>query len=126
MEKEKNLVASTDANNVYRKVNGRYIPFGVFCSDTILSDGLWYVRHKDHSRALTNVDYIHSMVKVGDRFKDKITIEDICSVEEYSEYIMESDEFRNLLKGSYSITDLVHLCVSKSLERTREIKEAQA
>jgi len=45
-------------NNVYRKVGRRYVPFGSRYNENYLSDGIWYVKHRDNCHSHTNVAHI--------------------------------------------------------------------
>jgi len=128
MEKNTKEKTRHKCETIYRKGDsGRYIPFGIHAPGIFMSDGLWLVRHTEGTSSISNVKYLEAdaIAKIGDAYKDKITIDDVCSAEEYANYIMESEEYKTLVKAGYSLNDFVHLCVMKALQRTMELKNKQ-
>lgn len=96
--------------NIYRKMdNGRYKPFGICYQPKHLSDGIWYVKHYDYDRGITSVPYIAGLFRVGDA--KEIDIPTLCGMEDMCDKIFNSKEYKELTNGSYSINDLVHVCV---------------
>ena len=94
-------------DNVYIKQGGRYKPFGLRYNLNYLPDGIWYVRHYDHSYGQTNVDhYLSGLYKVGDA-PEYIDIPKLCSIHSYTEYVMASPEFKKIMEShQYSFLEL--------------------
>jgi len=88
-------------NNVYYKKGRKYVPFGLRYNENYLPDGIWYVRHFDHSYGHTNVDhYLSGMYKVGE-LPEYVDVPKLCSMHSYVDYILQSPEFKEMLDGSY-------------------------
>lgn len=107
--------------NVYRKMdNGRYAAYGVCCEPSNLPDGIWYVRHKDHSHAITSVPYMQGLFKMGNA--KQVDVTEICGMEDLCDYIMDSKEWREMMndENGHTLNDLVHLCVAKIVEKSKE------
>lgn len=98
--------------NVYRKNKaGRYEPIGL--ETDYLPDGIWYVRHHEGYHSVSNVSYLEGLYKLAspDDFKD---IKQICSLQEYTDFILDSQEMRDLMnsKIGYTMNEFVAMCVS--------------
>lgn len=105
--------------NVYKKnKNGTYTPIGLTCD--YLPDGIWYVRHHDGCTSISNVGYLEGLYKLGDpsEFKD---IVQMCSLQEYTDYILNSQELRDILdnKKGYTINEFVTACVSLVFKKNK-------
>lgn len=114
-------------NNVYYKRGRRYIPFGILRNGhDYLPDGIWYVRHTDHSYGTTNVDhYLEGLYKVGEK-PDYIDIPKLCSMHSYTEYVLASPEFKAIQEsGSYSLMDLVGKIVALVVKLNQTLKEKE-
>lgn len=109
--------------NVYIKQdNGRYRPFGLRYGEDYLQDGIWYVRHGEHSFGITNVDhYLEGLFRIGDR-QEPIDIPQLCSEQEYVDYILDSEAFKKLMSNGYSWIELISKVVALILEKNKEIK----
>ena len=109
--------------NVYRKLdNGRYQAFGVYYHPNYLTDGIYYVRHKEAGRSISSVPYIAGLFRVG--YSKEIDIPTLCGMEDLCDKITESKEFRELVdKGSYSIQDIIHVCVKVLYDEAKKEKE---
>ena len=94
-------------NNVYVKRGNRYTPFGLRYNEHYLPDGIWFVRHYDHSYGTTNVDhYLSGLYKVGET-PEMIDIPKLCSMHTYVEYVMASPEFKKIMDShQYSFLEL--------------------
>lgn len=118
-------------DNIYIKVKQgnrtRYIPYGIRCGENYLPDGIWYVRHKEYSVGTTNADnYIPSLFKVGDAER-YVDIPTLCAMENYKDYILSSDAFREFAdKGYYTINDLASKIISLVLELNEEYKRKES
>jgi len=110
-------------DNVYYKDGNKYIPFGLSYHN-YLPDGIWYVRHYDHSYGHTNVDhYLSGLYKVGDA-SEYIDIPKLCSMHSYTEYVMASPEFRELMdKGTYSFRELTAKIVALVVKLNQTLKD---
>ena len=105
--------------NVYIKdKNGVFTPIGL--THDYLPDGIWYVRHHDSIHSNTNVRYLEGLYKLADQsdFKD---IKQICSLQEYSDFILDSQEFKDLINNQkgYTLNELVSLCVSQVFKKNK-------
>lgn len=103
---------NSNDSNVYIKRGKRYIPFGRYYNEKYLPDGIWYVHHDEHSMGHTNADhYLSGLYKVGD--PEIINIQKICGLHNYTEYILNSQEFHKIMdSGHYSYQELVSKIVA--------------
>ena len=113
---------SSNDNCVYMKLpNGRYKPFGMRFDENYLPDGIWYVRHGEYSFGTTNVDhYLSGLFKLGESQRP-IDIPKLCSMQEYVDYVLYSDEFKELTKKSFNLVELTSKLVALILEKNEEI-----
>jgi hypothetical protein len=113
-------------DNIYFKQGKKYIPFGLRYDQNYLPDGIWYVRHFDHSYGHTNVDhYLSGMYKVGE-IPDYIDIPKLCSIHSYTEYVMASPEFRKIVdSGSYSLMELTAKIVALVVKLNATLKDKE-
>ena len=113
-------------DNVYFKEGRKYRPFGLRYYENYLPDGIWYVRHFDHSYGHTNVDhYLSGMYKVGET-PEYIDIPKLCSMHSYTEYVMASPEFKELMdKGSYSFLELTAKIVALVVKLNQTLKNKE-
>lgn len=115
-----------DMDNVYYKdSDGNFKPFGINLRNNYIPDGIWYVRHTEHCSHTTNVDYLLGLYKLYD-VKD-ISISEICSLQDYSDYIFSSDEFNKLTTNEhgFSYQELVSCIISLIFKRNREILDKE-
>ena len=76
--------------NVYKKVGRKYVPIGLRVGDHWLSDGIWIVRHKEHSTQYTNAGYlaqIYGVCKVGENATADLT--KLADMEEYADVVLK-------------------------------------
>lgn len=113
-------------DNVYYKEGRKYRPFGMRYGENYLPDGIWYVRHTDHSYGVTNVDhYLRGLYKVGDG-PEFLDIPRLCSMHSYTEYVMASPEFKELMsKGSYSFMELTAKIVALVVRLNKTLKDKE-
>lgn len=113
-------------DNVYFKRGKRYVPFGLRYDQNYLPDGIWYVRHFDHSYGHTNVDhYLSGMYKVGE-IPDYIDIPKLCSIHSYTEYVMASPEFKKIIdSGRYSLMELTSKIVALVVKLNETLKDKE-
>lgn len=74
--------------NVYKKVGRKYVPIGLRVGDHWLTDGIWVVKHKEHSIQQTNVGFlaqIYGMCKVGENATTDLT--KLADMEEYADVV---------------------------------------
>lgn len=107
---------------VYRKEVSRkgkvsYVPCG--CEIDTLDDGIWYVRTKPAHRSTTSVEYITSLMSIGQSVKP---VPEICGAYDIATDIMDSAEYREMVGGQFSLHDLVTKVVSLTLDRLSEGK----
>ena len=108
--------------NVYKKdINGNYVPFGL--EYDYLPDGIWYVRHHEGCNSISNVGYLEGLYKLSDA-DDFIDIKQLCSLQEYVDFILDSDEFKNMLNNEkgYTLNELISLCVSQVFKKNNKNK----
>ena len=110
-------------NNVYIKRGKKYVPFGVRYDEQYLPDGIWYVRHTEHSCGHTNVDhYLSGLFKVGENPK-AIDIPKLCSMQAYSDYVLFHPEMQKLINsGRYSFLELVSKIIALVVNLNDEIQ----
>ena len=94
-------------NNVYVKRGNRYTPFGLRYQEPYLPDGIWFVRHYDHSYGTTNVDhYLEGLFRVGDTPK-MLDVPKLCSMQTYIDYVLASPEMQKIMDShQYSFLEL--------------------
>ena len=116
-------MAATADDNVYYRRGKRYIPLGLTYKPHYLPDGIWYVRHFDHSYGHTNVDhYLSGMYRVGD-IPEYVDIPKLCSTHSYVEYILASKEFKEIMDNhSYNFQELVAKITALILDLNSKIK----
>lgn len=76
--------------NVYKKVGRKYVPLGLRLDDNWLSDGIWIVKHKDHSKQFTNASYLAQLCglcKVGENAVADFT--QLAEIEKYANVVLE-------------------------------------
>lgn len=117
-----NLMKDTD-NNVYIKRGTKYTPFGLRYDEQYLPDGIWYVRHYDHSYGTTNIDhYLSGLYKVGE-LPEMIDIPKLCSMHTYVEYVMASPEFKKIMDShQYSFLELTAKITALVVNLNEKIK----
>ena len=118
------MASSNTDDNVYIKKGNRYYPFGRRVGEEYLPDGIWYVRHTDHCYSKTNVDhYLSGLYRVGDA-PEYIDVPKLCSMHSYTEYVMASPEFKELMdKGSYSFLELTAKIVALVVKLNATLKD---
>ena len=109
-------------DNIYiKKDNGRYDAIGLRHVEW-LPDGIWYVRHKGYSTGRTNCRYLEGLHKVGNA--EIVDFPKLCGLHEYTEYILESDAFKEFeKKGSYTLMELTSKIVSLVFELNKQHKK---
>lgn len=106
-----------DGNVYYRTSTGRYKPFGVMCSSDYLSDGLWYVKHREHCRSITKIEYLANLFHI-DVPNKPIELNTLCAMEDAVNYIFDSKEYNDLMKKKgYSMQELMHVVVKLIFEK---------
>ncbi len=106
-----------DDNNVYKKnKDGTYTPIGL--THNYLPDGIWYVRHHSGCTSISNISYLEGLYKLASP-NDFIDIKQICSLQEYSDFIMDSQEFKDALENGYTLNELVSICVSMIFKKNK-------
>lgn len=76
--------------NVYKKVGRKYVPIGLRVGDHWFPDGIWIVRHKEHSIQQTNVGFlaqIYGMCKIGGNATADLT--KLADMEEYADVVLK-------------------------------------
>jgi len=118
-------MSATNDDNVYIKRGNKYIPFGRKCDENYLPDGIWYVRHDEHSRHCSSVDhYLSGLFKVGDAPQGFIDVPKLCKLATYTDYILSSPEFKKIQeKGYYSCLELVSMVVALVVNLNKKIKD---
>lgn len=120
------MMGSSDDNNVYVKRGRKYVPFGMKCGEHYLPDGIWYVHHGEHSYGYTNADhYIAGLYKVGDT-PQYIDIPKLCSMHSYTEYVLNSPEFKEIMdSGKFSYLELVAKVVALVVKLNQTLKNKE-
>lgn len=118
-------------NNIYIKDGKRYTPIGITFNQDWLHDGIWYVRHYDHSRRITNFKHISNLcgIKKISECPEKINVKKIIQQYDLAEDILSSEEFNNWLTDQinvgYTITDLVHKIIEIIINKNKEKENAE-
>lgn len=112
-------------SNVYYKEGKKYKPFGVICKN-YLPDGIYYVHHTKHFLGITNVDrYLSGIFKMNNDV-DYIDIPKICSMYKYTEYVLNSEEFKEIINSkSYTPHDLVAKIVKLVVELNDKLEKKE-
>lgn len=110
-------------DNVYIKRGNRYTPFGLRYNEQYLPDGIWLIRHYDHSFGGTNVDhYLSGLYKVGE-IPEMIDIPKLCSIHTYVEYVMASPEFKKIMNShQFSFLELTAKITALVVNLNEKIK----
>ena len=109
-------------NTVYYKDDkGNFIPFGIEYGHNYIPDGIWSVKHDEYSSSITNIDYIRGLYKLHD-FED-ISIQELCSLHSYSDYIFHSNEYSELMKRSFTTQEYVSCIISLIFKRNKELQK---
>ena len=88
-------VRTTIDDNIYKKnPDGTYSAVGIDVDREYLTDGIWYVRHHDHSWRMSNGSYLQGVFEIPR--KEPIDMSAICDMEDLADEIVESEEFRNI------------------------------
>ena len=110
-------------DNIYvKKDNGRYVPYGRMYNENYMYDGIWYVRHNENSKSITNVDYMEGLFRVGDR-PEAIDVPQLCAMADYTDYVLSSKEMQDLMNKGFSFNDLVSKIVALVIEKNKELKK---
>lgn len=110
-------------NNVYVKRGRKYVPFGVRYDEQYLPDGIWFVRHSDHSYGYTNIDnYINGLFRVGESPKLE-DVPQLCKRYTYVDYIMNHPEFKEAIEKPISIHDIVCKVVALIFDLNKSVEE---
>lgn len=112
--------------NVYYKRGRKYIPFGLMRGPDYLPDGIWYVRHTDHSYGTTNINhYLQGLYKVGDA-PNMVDIPKLCSMHTYTEYVLADKDVQEVLRsGSYTPINFVAKIVSLVVKLNDTLKQKE-
>lgn len=108
-------------NYYIKNEKGRYEPVGVCLPQDMLGDGIWYVRHTDHSKRVTSIPYLQGLFKVGD--KAEIDFPKLCAMDDYVNYVLDSDEFREMYKNGYTLYELLSKVVALIFEFNEKKQE---
>ena len=110
-------------NNVYRKVGRKYVPFGSRYDENYLSDGIWYVKHRDNCHSHTNVSHIAELtglVKVGE-CPDRLDITRALQQHDLAEDVLRDKRFNELVSKPLTLTELVHAVVNIIAEKNEKL-----
>ena len=111
-----------DNSVYYRTSTGRYKPFGVECRN-YLSDGIWYVRNRQGSSSMTNVEYMAELFHMNTP-NMPIEIDKVCALEDAVDYVQNNKEYQDFIKSySYSLNDLIHIITKLLFEKYGNIKD---
>ena len=111
-----------DNSVYYRTSTGRYKPFGVECRN-YLSDGIRYVRNRQGSSSMTNVEYMAELFHMNTQ-NMPIEIDKVCALEDAGDYVLNNEEYKKLIKSnSYSLNDLIHIITKLLFEKYGNIKD---
>lgn len=114
-----------DPNLLYRKINGKYVPFSRhFCND--LSEGIWVVLSNLSCRSTTNAEYLKELFQIQKISGiEPISIAQLGNLEQYAEYALHElnnyeTERRKKHEFNMSISDVVYFVVGKVFEFSKQ------
>ena len=107
-------------DNFYIKVGKRYKPMGVLLRDR-LCEGVWVVSKHHNSNETINADYMKDLFGV-EKLENlqKLSLGELGSLHKLTEDVMQSFDFNEYFKESFTITDLVHKIVGLTYDKILE------
>ena len=114
-----------DSNLLYRKINGKYVPFSrIFCND--LSEGVWIVLSNLSCRSTTNSEYLKELFQIQKISGiEPISIAQLGNLEQYAEYALhELNNYETEQRDKYgynmSLLDIIYFVVGKVFEFSKQ------
>ena len=86
----------------------KYIPCGI--SETELPTGIYFIDVRKHSKETVSCSYLGQLYKVGE--PKKIDLTEICGMHHLASTVMETEEFRELLHRTCSVTEIVEKTIA--------------
>ena len=130
-EEYKPETKTDDGNLFFRKVNGKYVPCGIYKRTDMLSEGVWVV--------LSNLSYCSRQMASADYLKDLFQIQKVSGIEEvsiaklgglekYYDYVASEwnkyyKEYTLGHEWSPSNSDAIHFIIGKMFEFNEKQKK---
>ena len=130
-EEYKPEMKTDDGNLFFRKVNGKYVPCGIYKRTDRLSEGVWVV--------LSNLSYCSRQMASADYLKDLFQIQKVSGIEEvsiaqlgglekYYDYVASewNKYYKDYMLGhewSPSDSEAIHFIIGKVFEFNEKQKE---
>lgn len=112
MGKTTTKIPVEDNNVYYRNTAGRYVPIGVRTTDEYMTDGIWRVKHHEHSKQTTRMDYLAGCYKIlNPKTINLKELSIIDGLENIYDEIIKSDAYNEILgnKQGYYPSDLIRM-----------------
>ena len=129
-EEYKSEMKTDDVDLFFRKVNGKYVPFGRIANGDMIHEGVWVV--------LSNLSYCSSQMTSSDYLKDLFQINKVSGIEEvsiaqlgglerYYDYVASelNKYYKDYMIGhewSPSNSDAIHFIIGKVFEFNEKLK----
>ena len=114
-----------DSNLLYRKINGKYVPFSrIFCND--LSEGVWIVLSNLSCRSTTNSEYLKELFQIQKISGiEPVSIAQLGNLQQYAEYALhELNNYETEQRDKYgyniSLLDIIYFVVGKVFEFSKQ------
>ena len=129
-EEYKPIMKADDGNLFFRKVKGKYVPFGRIANGDMIHEGVWVV--------LSNLSYCSRQMASADYLKDLFQIQKVSGIEEvsiaklgglerYYDYVASewNKYYKDYMLGhewSPSNSDAIHFIIGKVFEFNEKLK----
>lgn len=90
----------------YKDDKGNFVHWGTTIDDNCLPDGVWYITN--NGKRKTSMDYL---ARVYHMKPEKMDVNVLCSLEDATEYVLNSQEWREFMEGYYSLADAVSMVI---------------
>ena len=130
-EEYKQQMKTDDGNLFFRKVRGKYVPFGRIANGDILHEGIWVVLSNLSycSRHMASADYLKDLFQIQKVSGiEAVSIAQLGGLEKYCDYV-ESEwnkYYKDYMLGhewSPSNSDAIHFIIVKVFEFNEKLKE---
>lgn len=105
-------------NKLYRKINGKYYPWGMDLRNDHLPEGVWVITRHKSCTSFTGGKYLREQFRL-DKASDikEVSLAELGSLEKLTREVLESlpNDYRNR-----TTIDLVHLVVGKVYELSKK------
>ena len=132
-EEYKPQMKTDDGNLFFRKVRGKYVPFGRIANGDILHEGIWVVLSNLSycSRHMASADYLKDLFKINKVSGiEEVSIAKLGGLERYYDYVASewNKYYKDYMLGhewSPSNSDAIHFIIGKVFEFNEKLKAKQ-